>query len=171
MLLNGKLFKNGAVVCIAGYTGEGKSPMIKKIVEKANLKNRLVWDQQHEYDEKTWTVFRQDFNIFRQSMTDACQSAIIFEEATSNIGAFSNYDLNKIYTASEHNLNVVVMIFTSLAAMPVSLIMNMHYLILFNTMDNEDSLSDNKYRKRFIPLLKLKKPVFVNVRQLVGAEK
>lgn len=170
MLLGNKLFKNGAVICIAGYTGEGKSPMIKKIVEKANLKNRLVWDQQNEYDERSWTVFRKDFNVFRQSMTQARQSAIVFEEATSNIGSFSNLELNNIYTASEHNLNVVVMIFTSLAAMPVSLILNMHYLILFNTMDDVDSLSDNKYRKRFIPLLKLKRPVFVNVRQLVGAE-
>ena len=171
MLIDGKLFKNGAVICIAGYTGEGKSPMIKKIVEKANLKNRLVWDIQHEYDERTWTVFRRDFGIFRQSMTEARQSAIIFEEATSHINSFSDLELNNIYTSSEHNMNVVVMIFTSLAAMPVSLILNMHYLALFNSNDDEDSLSDSKYRKRFIPLLKLKKPVFVNVRQLVGAEK
>lgn len=171
MLIDNKLFKNGAVICIAGYTGEGKSPMIKKIVSQAGLKNKIVWDQQHEYNPAEWTIFNRDFKLFRQCMTQAKQSAIVFEEATSNITAFSDKELNNIYTASEHNLNVVVMIFTSLAAMPVSLIMNMHYLILFKTMDDEDSLSDNKYRKRFIPLLNLKKPVFVNVRQLVGAEK
>lgn len=171
MLINNTLFKNGAVICIAGYTGEGKSPLVKKIRAAAGLPNNIVWDIQHEYNAAEFTIFRRDFNTFRQAMTEAKQSLIIFEEATSHIRAFSDLDLNKIYTSSEHNLNVVIMVFTSLAAMPVSLILNMHYLILFNTNDDVDSLSDNKYRKRFIPLLRLKKPVFVNVRQLVGTER
>ena len=168
MDINGKLIKGGAVVTVVGFTGERKSTLIRNIIAKVRFKNKIVWDMRHEYDEREWTVFRNDFNTFRQAMTQAASSAIVFDEGTANIGMFKDKELMDICTASEHNLNVVFMVFHSLSDIPVSLIRNSHFMVLYNTIDTEDSLSGLK--KLFIPLLKLKKPVFVNVRQLVGAE-
>jgi len=166
MIIEGKLFKNGAVIIVCGFTGQGKSPIIKKIISAAGTRNKLVFDARREYD-STWTVF-YNFDIFRQSMLYAKQSAIVFEEATANISAFKDQELADIYTASEHNLNVVFMVFHSLADVPVNLIRNSHYMILFESIDTEESLQG--LRKMFVPLLPMKKPLFVNIRQFVGAE-
>jgi hypothetical protein len=168
MIINGNFFKRGAVIIVCGYTGQGKTPIIKKIISAARIKNKICFDPRREYDLKQWTVF-YNFDIFRQSMTMAKQAAIIFEEATANISAFKDKDLADIYTASEHNLNVIFMVFHSLADVPINLIRNSHFLILFESIDTEESLQG--LRKIFLPLLKTKKPVFINVRKFIGAEK
>lgn len=179
--------KNGCVVLVAGYTNERKTTVVKELINAAGFQNKLAFDDNREYysaDKPTdWAVF-YDWEMFKKAMTakdettgeylGATQCAVVFDEASKYLSAQKDEDFAKLYTACEHKFIAMFIMCTSIADFPNSLIGNAHYAMIFRTNDTADTLSESKRKKLFIPILPLKKapgkPVFINMRQLIGAE-
>ena len=57
--------KNGAVILVAGYTDQGKSTLVRKLMKDAGFVNNLAFDPRREYEKsENWIPF-YDFDTFK----------------------------------------------------------------------------------------------------------
>lgn len=165
--------KIGKIIILAGHQGSGKSPFVKKLADDSGFKNRCVFDRRREYTGEKYPEhtgkysFFFEFEEFISAVKQAKGTFIIFEEATAFISNFSDQELNDICTGVEHNQSTIVFVFHRIGAIPKYLIGLCNYVVIFPTVETNESDVENNREILFAAYKKVKsskKPVIVDVR-------
>jgi len=143
---------------------QGKSRYARKLIVSNNLDQFgcLVFDVNDEYgqfreDRETGKIMPStnlptdtnlprsryiggDFNEFLAIADNKKHTTIIFEEATSFFMGATGQKVRSLVTRQGHSKNNYVFIFHSIRTIPPTLLGLMHYVVLFKTNDDEDTV-------------------------------
>lgn len=142
---------------VIGMTGEGKTSLVKKMVEGTNL---FVFDVNNEWLDCSFDTrakrarFIGDYEEFLLLTMVRKNSNCIFEDATGFVSSNITKVFNKCMVAKRHNKNNYFFFFHSIADVPPAIARKMNYLILFKTGDEERIVS-KKYEKMYKPWKKV----------------
>lgn len=145
--------KQGFIVLVIGKMGCGKSPLIKSMVERNNLK-RLVADVRKEYPitySRHFINTEEQYYSFMNEAENAINTNIIIEEATAFFNGYNQRRLMKFVTGIEHNHCIGYFAFHSVHKVPDTLLDLARFICLFKTGETRKTIL--KHEERFAPYL------------------
>ena len=154
--------KAGENIIIIGRQGSGKTPITKQLMEKSGYQNKVVFDYRGEYGEDV-TVYKT-FAGIKPKLPYLRGCFIVIEEATAFVNSFKSLELTDLMVGIQHNKNICVWIFHSLADTPPFILRLARYIILLPTNDDPEKVKTS--RPFFYPYLqkalKTKKQVIID---------
>lgn len=139
------------VILIIGKKRAGKTTLASTLIKKLARPNTYIYDINNEYTTKFGipNLYKGKINEieFLKEVQHKKNSMLVFEEASTYFSTHSQaQELKDILARSRHTNNVILLIFHSIAFVPVYIFAFADYVGLFKTNDFRASL-DNKIRK------------------------
>ena len=139
------------VILIIGKKRAGKTTLASTLIKKLARPNTYIYDINNEYTTKFGipNSYKGPINEdeFLKEVQFKKNSMLVFEEASIYLGTHGQEKILKdIISRSRHTNNVILLIFHSIAFVPVYIFSFSDYVGLFKTNDFRASL-DNKIRK------------------------
>lgn len=128
----------GKVFIVVGARGNGKSHFVKKHTQYVSESRFKVYDVQGEYYTDD-DISLPDIDEFLDSLLHSKGMVAVFEEATvffSNKG--SNKKIRQLLVGARHDKNTIFLLFHSIRAIPYYIYELSDYVVIFNTLDDDD---------------------------------
>lgn len=136
---------------VIGMTGEGKTSLVRRMVEDTNVFVFDVNDEWHDcsFDTRAKRArFIGDYEEYLILCMNRRNTNCIFEDATGFVSSNITKVFNKVMVKKRHNKNNYFFFFHSIADVPPAIARKMNYLILFKTGDEERVVS-KKYERMY----------------------
>lgn len=162
--LSQKKSKIGAVICVIGRQGSGKTPVTKRLADNSGFKNIAVYDPRREYDANKYTLFYTLTN-FKKFLKRAKNTFIIVEEATGFIGGYKDLETwTDEIIGIQHKNNILVFIFHSLSDAPAYILRLSRFVVLLKTNDEAEVIKQS--RPKFFKFMNKEGDQYIDVNNL-----